>query len=59
MGVVKHTQGGSKQKVACYISKMNFGMKLLFCIWLVIRKNIYLIQFIHMGAVEPTGAFLK
>ena len=33
---------------------MNFGMKLIFCLWLFVLKYISVIQFIHMDLVRCT-----
>ena len=47
VGVVRYAQSDSKQRVS-YVSKMNSGTKLVFCMWLDIPKNVYLIQSICM-----------
>ena len=42
VGVVRHAQSDSKQ--INYILKINVDIKLIFLMWLVIHKYIYLIQ---------------
>ena len=44
VGVVRHAQSDSKQ--INYILKINVDIKLIFLMWLVIHKYIYLIQYI-------------
>ena len=41
--VVRHAQSDSKQQIN-YILKINVDIKLIFWMWLVIHKYIYLIQ---------------
>ena len=63
MGVFWCAQNESKQQVRMNLDmkliKMKLGMKLLFCIWLVMHKYICLIQSIHMGVVRRTCVLQK
>lgn len=56
MGVVRHDQSNSKQRVS-YISKLRY--EVFFYMWLGIHKYIYVSYSIHMDVVKHTWACQK
>ena len=58
VGVVRHAQIDWNQQVR-YFSKIILAVNFIFCIWLGIRKYIYLIQSIHISVVRYTWACQK
>ena len=57
-GVVKHAQNEWKQQIS-YITKIDLGINLIFCMCLSISKYICMIQSIYMGVLNYNLACSK